>query len=166
MENFINPFDLESLNKDIPVKSENYAISGVIETDILTTITAKPKRLRSFGEAVFTNLQIYLVIPIISSEPPSNQQFLHAKNIVTAVAKFLGCRVASVEMTSEFIRISCAIPPTLTVEKLAGKIQNQLLALWLATYRKPIIFAGGYCADSMEIEATELSDYLASQKAT
>ena len=157
-----NPFDVEAIYGNNETEVED--IPDVPPATV-TPVPGKPKRLRAYGDAVFINLRFDLLIPIFTPETPSNAQFEHAENIIKSVANFMGCRVLKAEMTAEYLRLNGAMPPTLTVEKLASRIQHEILALWLATYRKPINFAGGYCADSLGIEPTELAEYLARQKA-
>ena len=123
-----------------------------------------PKRLHAFGQAVFTNIELKVLIQISPTETVTELQKIHAENIITSVAKFLSCRVFDVKIVNDYIKLDCSIPPTLTVEKLVGRIQHELIALWLATYRKPISFTGGYCADSQGITDADLQAFLASQK--
>ena len=158
----ISPFDMKAMYEDRAPEAED---TVDVPPTTVTPVPSKPKRLRPYGDSVLVYLNVDLVIPLGNTEIPVNSNLEPAQNTVIAVAKFLGCRVFSVEITSELIRLKGAIPPTLSLEKLAGYIQQQMLAHWLAIYRKPINFIGGYCADSLGIEPNELADYLALQKA-
>jgi hypothetical protein len=123
-----------------------------------------PKRLHAFGQSVFTNIKVDVLMQLSPTETVTELQKIHAENIITSVAKFLSCRVFDVKIVNDYIKLDCSIPPTLTVEKLVGRIQHELIALWLATYRKPIAFTGAYCADSQGISEDDLKAFLASQK--
>jgi len=158
----ISPFDMKAMYEDSETEAED---TVDVPPTTVTPVPSKPKRLRPYGDGVLINLRFDLLIPIFTPETPSNAQFEHAENIIKSVANFMGCRVFKAEMTVEYLRLNGAMPPTLTIEKLASRIQHEILALWLATYRKPINFIGGYCADSLGIEPNELADYLARQKA-
>lgn len=122
------------------------------------------KRLHAFGQAVFTNIKIDVLIPLALTETVTELQKIYAENVITSVAKFLSCRVFDVKIVNDYIKLDCSIPPTLTVEKLVGRVQHELIALWLATYRKPIAFTGGYCADSQGLSDADLQAFLAIQK--
>ncbi|MEI7996210.1 MAG: hypothetical protein WCH01_15040 [Methylococcaceae bacterium] len=157
----INPFDMKAMYADNETEVEDLA--DVPPTTVTPVVPNKPKRLRPYGDSVLVHLPVDLVIPIAETSDTPNYESV--KKTVKAIANFLGCRVFNVEMTIDHIRLKCAIPPTLSVEKLAGRIQHEMLVHWLAVYKKPINFAGGYCADSNEIEPAELAEYLARQKA-
>jgi hypothetical protein len=161
-----DPFNIDALSAKAAEKAAAEAKAALADVNGATQHdkAPAPKRLHAFSQAVFTNIKVEVLIPLALTETVTEPQKIHAENIITSVAKFLSCRVFDVKIVNDYIRLDCSIPPTLTVEKLVGRIQHEMIALWLATYRKPIAFAGGYCADSQGISEDDLKAFLASQK--
>jgi hypothetical protein len=160
-----DPFDFSTVPARIAAeKAAEEAKAALEELNSATDQPPAPKRLHPFGQAVFANIKVKVLIPLALTETVSEQQKKYAETLIKSVAKFLSCRVFDVKIVNDYIRLDCSIPPTLTVEKLVGRIQHELIALWLATYRKPIAFTGGYCADTQGISEDDLAAFLTSQK--
>ena len=144
------PYEFTSQNVPPPelIRQASAANAGV---------TTDGKRLSTYGfNLIYINIQ--LVIPFVNTEMTEAQSF-DAKNIIRNV-HVLGCCVSQVEVKSDHLLISLKIPPTVTVERIVQTIRQDLQAYWLATYRKPLVFNGPYCADTKGITAQELGDFI------